>query len=99
MPARPGTCLTPDVSADLSCAPVRSRLSDLKSPATPETRGAAADVPLTKSYPPPAFVESMRTPGAAIVARSAPQFEKGASASDSSVAATETRFGRSKEAG
>src|SRR5436190_495167 len=59
--------------------------------ASPETCGAAIDVPLRVSYPPTKSVERMSTPGAA-TSTCRPKSEKDARASPLSVAATESVF-------
>ena len=60
-----------------------------RSPAAPATSAAAADVPLTASYPPFVSVVRMSTPGAAMKV-SGPLLLAGASRSVRSVEATPT---------
>ena len=66
---------------------------DSTSTAAPETCGVAIEVPLRKAKLPPMVVERTSTPGAPRCTLEGPTFEKNASESVLSVAATATTLG------
>ncbi len=90
---------TPRSRRSLSSATVSPGSLLSSTAAAPATWGVAIDVPLKNPYPSSGRVLRIFTPGAASSTELTPKFEKKASRSSSSVAATATILSRLYEAG
>src|SRR5215471_9127035 len=84
--------------AAFSCDIVSSHVASIRA-AAPDTCGAAIDVPTPLPYEFPGSVDGMLLPGAPMSTVFAPKFEKDASPSFSSVAATEMMLASGRLAG